>query len=179
VTRDPLWLANRRGIRQQLPKAVQSWTYETGSLTQRLRRAYGSAVKVSLLHLQWQTPFLSEQQRLQLPARRYALVREVLLHADGQPLILARTVIPASTIAFAHSNLAKLGTRPLGEVIFAYPKLARLQLDVALVRPGLWTPATCALAAVDAPVWGRRTVYGLQHQHLLVSEFFLPGCLAV
>ncbi|MDD5273146.1 MAG: chorismate lyase [Methylovulum sp.] len=179
VTRDPLWLANRRGTRQQLPPRVQSWTYETGSLTQRLRRAYGSAVKVSILLQHWQTPFLSEQQRLQLPAHRHALVREVLLHANGQPLILARTVIPASTIRFAHSNLAKLGTRPLGEVIFAYPKLARLHLDVALVKPALWTPATQALTQLTQPVWGRRTVYGLQDQHLLVSEFFLAGSLVV
>lgn len=179
LTRDPLWLANRRGIRQQLPAAVQSWTYETGSLTQRLRQAHGNAVKVSLLRQHWQTPFLSEQQRLQLPAHRYALVREVLLHANGQPLILARTVIPASTIHFAHANLAKLGTRPLGEVIFSYPKLARLQLDVCLVRPALWQASTRELAKITQPVWGRRTVYGLEHQHLLVGEFFLEGCLGI
>ncbi|MDD2724433.1 MAG: chorismate lyase [Methylovulum sp.] len=177
--RDPQWRENRRGTRHQLPTAVQSWTYETGSLTQRLRRTYGNAVKVSVLWQQWQTPFLSEQHRLQIPTHIHALVREVLLHADGKPLILARTVIPADTITFAHSNLAKLGTRPLGEVIFAYPKLARLQLDVCQTQPYAWIADTRELAQIDRPVWGRRTVYGLQHQHLLVSEFFLADSLEI
>ena len=176
---EPQWRQNRFGTRHQLPTAVQSWTYETGSLTQRLRRTYGSAVKVDVLWQQWQTPFRTEQQRLHLPARVHALVREVLLHASGKPLILARTVIPQDTITFAHSNLAKLGTRPLGEVIFAYPKLARLQLDVCLVKQNAWLPATQDLAGIDQPVWGRRTVYGLQHQHLLVSEFFLAESLVI
>lgn len=177
--REPQWRENRCGTRHQLPSAIQSWTYETGSLTQRLRRAYGGAVKVSVLWQRWQTPFRTEQQRLRLPRHVHALVREVLLHADGKPLILARTVIPAGTVTFAHSNLAKLGTRPLGEVIFAYPKLARLQLDVCLVEPDGWTPATRGLAKISQPVWGRRTVYGLQHQHLLVSEFFLADSVGI
>jgi chorismate--pyruvate lyase len=177
--REPQWRENRCGIRHQLPTAVQSWTFETGSLTQRLRRTYGSSVKVSVLWQQWQTPFRTEQKRLQLPLHLRALVREVLLHADGKPLILARTVIPEDTITFAHSNLAKLGTRPLGEVIFAYPKLARLQLDVSLINKDGWLSATRDLANIDQAVWGRRTVYGLQHQHLLVSEFFLEGSLEV
>jgi chorismate--pyruvate lyase len=177
--REPHWRENRNGTRHQLSTTVQSWTYETGSLTQRLRRTYGNAVKVSVLWQQWQTPFRTEQQRLQLPAHVRALVREVLLHADGKPLILARTVIPEDTITFAHSNLAKLGTRPLGEVIFAYPKLARLQLDVSLINKDGWLPATRDLARIDQAVWGRRTVYGLQNQHLLVSEFFLAGSLEI
>lgn len=177
--KEPLWRENRLGTRHQLPVGVQSWVYETGSLTQRLRRTYGSAVRVKILWQRWQTPFLSEQHRLQLPAQRRAWVREVLLYAADQPLILARTVIPADTIRFAHSNLAKLGTRPLGEVIFSYPQLARLQLDVALVQPLAWTPATCGLATINQPVWGRRTVYGLKHQHLLVSEFFLADSLGL
>ncbi len=177
--KEPLWRENRLGTRHQLPEGVQSWTYETGSLTQRLRRTYGSAVKVRILWQRWQTPFLTEQHRLQLPAKTYAWVREVLLYAGDKPLILARTVIPADTIRFAHSNLAKLGTRPLGEVIFSYPQLARLQLDVALIKPLAWELATCELAKISQPVWGRRTVYGLKHQHLLVSEFFLSDSLGL
>lgn len=177
--REPPWQKNRRGTRHQLPPPVQSWTYETGSLTQRLRRTYGNAVKVSVLWQHWQTPFLSEQHRLQIRPQILGLVREVLLHADGKPLILARTVIPADTITFAHSNLAKLGTRPLGEVIFAYPKLARLQLDVCQTNPDIWVSSTRELAHIDQQVWGRRTVYGLQHQYLLVSEFFLADSLEI
>jgi chorismate--pyruvate lyase len=176
---EPSWRPNRTGTRQQLPANVRSWTYETGSLTQRLRRFYGSAVTVKVLRQRWQTPFLSERQQLTLPEHRFALVREVLLYAHDRPLILARTIIPTRTLKAARSNLAKLGTRPLGEVIFAYPKLERLQLDVTLIQPALWTPAARELAQIQRPVWSRRTVYGLHHRTMLVSECFLPEALVL
>jgi len=101
----------------------------------------------------------------------------VLLHANGKPLILARTIIPADTIKAANSNLAHLGNRPLGEIIFSYPKLERIAMDVALVNPAIWTPSALAEVDTDQPLWGRRTVYAITHKQMLVSEFFLPEIL--
>jgi chorismate--pyruvate lyase len=172
--KEPAWRENRIGTRQQLPKSVQSWTYETGSLTQRLRAVYGQAVTVKVLFQHWRVPFLSERRLLEIPEHRMCLTREVLLHADGKPLILARTIIPAATIKIA-SSLAHLGTRPLGEVIFAYPKLERIAMNVALINPADWTKSALSTADIQQPLWGRRTVYAIKHQPVLVSEFFLPN----
>lgn len=178
-TQEPGWFENRPGIRHCLPEDVQSWAYETGSLTQRLRDYYGDAVAVKVLQQQWRTPFLSERRLLKLSENRYSLIREVLLHADGKPLILARTIIPARTLKVAKRSLAHLGSRPLGEVIFSYPKLARLEMDVALASPAIWTRAAIAEAGITGPAWGRRTVYAIRCRQMLVSEFFLPAALAV
>jgi chorismate--pyruvate lyase len=178
--REPVWVQNRCGIRHTLPVNVQSWVYEPGSLTQRLRDHYGNAVGVNLLHQQWQTPFLSERKLLKLPESKYGLIREVLLHAAGKPLILARTVIPAETVKVAKSNLAHLGSRPLGEVIFSYPKLERVEMDVTLINPmSAWTEFAQAKAGIDQAIWGRRTVYSIARRQMLVSEFFLPNVLDV
>jgi chorismate--pyruvate lyase len=177
--REPLWRENRLGTRHTLPENVQSWIYEPGSLTQRLRDYYGDAIAVKIMLQKWNTPFLSERRLLDLPENKYSLIREVLLHADGKPLILARTIIPASTIKVAKSNLAHLGTRPLGEVIFSYPKLERIQMDVALIDPPTWTPSATAEGHIDQPIFGRRTVYTIAYRKMLVSEFFLPGVLEV
>jgi len=174
---EPVWHENRQGTRHKLPVAVQSWAYESGSLTQRLRNVYGGSVAVSVLLQKWHSPFLSEQKLLKQPDSRYSLIREVLLHTEGRPLILARTIIPAETIKIAHSNLSQLGTRPLGEVIFSYPKLERVEMDVTLIKPCLWASITLDKVAIDQPIWGRRTVYGIRHRYMLVSEFFLPEVL--
>lgn len=174
---EPSWRENRQGTRHKLPETVQSWVYESGSLTRRLRSFYGNAVAVNVLLQQWATPFLSERLLLRQAEHRHCLTREVLLHAGGKPLILARTIIPLGTIKVARSNLSQLGTRPLGEVIFACPKLERRAMDVILVKPSLWTQSACATADINQPVWGRRTVYVIKHQPMLVSEFFLPGAL--
>ena len=175
--REPLWLENRQGLRHKLPVDVQSWAYESGSLTRRLRSRYGDAVAVKVLLQRWGKPFLSERRLLALPEHGYSLIREVLLHVNGKPLILARTIIPVGTIKAANSNLSHLGSRPLGEIIFSYPKLERIAMDVALVKPATWTPSAIAVAVIDQALWGRRTVYGIAHKHMLVSEFFLPAVL--
>jgi len=175
--REPLWLENRQGLRHKLPEDVQSWTYESGSLTRRLRSYYGDSVTVKVLLQRWSKPFLSERRLLQLPEHQYSLTREVLLHADGKPLILARTIIPASTIKVVKSNLSHLGNRPLGEIIFSYPKLERIAMDVALINQSTWTQPAIAEAHIDQSIWGRRTVYAIAHKQMLVSEFFLPEVL--
>lgn len=177
LSRQPRWIENRSGFRHHIPENVQSWIYESGSLTQRLRGRYGLSVAVNVLFHHWSTPSLSERKLLVVPERRYALVREVMLHADGIPLLLARTIIPETTLKGAHRNLSHLGTRPLGEVIFSYPKLERLAMDVTLIHPAMWSPSVIVLADIKQPIWGRRTVYAIAGRSMLVSEFFLPEIL--
>jgi chorismate lyase len=108
---------------------------------------------------------------------RYGLIREVMLHTNGKPLLLARTIIPEATIKVAHRNLSHLGTRPLGEVIFSYPDLERITMDLTLIKSATWTSKARQNANIDQPIWGRRTVYAIQKRPMLVSEFFLPEIL--
>jgi len=174
---EPDWRANHPQVRHHLPKNVQSWVYEAHSLTQRLRCFYGDTVKVKILFHQWKTPFLSEIHHLHLRNQRYSLIREVLLYAEDKPLILARTILPKKTIQSAKRNLSHLGTRPLGEVIFSYQHLERLEMDVSCVKNTIWSKPLQQQLTIEQPIWGRRTVYAIQQQPLLVSELFLPDAL--
>ncbi|MCK5831074.1 MAG: chorismate lyase [Methylococcales bacterium] len=176
-TQDPQWKKSRPRIKQALPKNVSSWIYEKGSITKRLRSIYGQSVTVEILFHRWKPAYLSECNLLKLPHQQFNLIREVLLHADGKPLILARTILPKQTIKVAKRNLSHLGTRPLGEVIFSYPKLERLELNFCSIPPHLWTSSLANKINSTQQVWGRRTVYAIQGQKLLVSEFFMTGAL--
>lgn len=173
----PRWTIHRLGTHHYLPENVQSWVYEADSLTQRLRTEYGTGVAVKILFQQWRSPFLSESQRLHLPCYRYSLIREVLLHIDSKPLILARTVLPQATIDIAQYKLSNLGTRPLGEVIFSYPNLARLETDICCIPEQHWAAKLKQQAGIEGEIWGRRTVYAIERQPMLVSEFFMPAAL--
>ena len=174
---EPVWRESRPGLRHQIPQSVQSWVYEAGSLTQRLRDSFGSGLKVTVLYHDRQKPFISETRLLQLPLQQKTLVREVLLSADGQPLIVARTIIPIKTLIGAQKNLSRLGTRPLGEVIFSYPDLQRLEMDCSCVKLACWTDSIKQQVGIVKPVWGRRTVYAIKGHELLVNEFFLPNVI--
>lgn len=154
-----------------------SWLDERGSLTKRLRSIYGSELSVQILFHAWKPAFIDECRLLNIPTHRYQLIREVLLHADGKPLILARTVLPEATIRIAHRNLSHLGTRPLGEVIFAYPDLERRLREFTYTTNNPWSKSALLHYSLDEAIWGRRTVYAIHHQPLLVSEYFLPDLL--
>ncbi|QPK63814.1 chorismate lyase [Methylomonas sp. LL1] len=176
-SRPPVWKTRLRGARARPPVALQSWLDETGSLTKRLRNHYGHNLAVSLLFHQWKPAFAEECQCLGVAHHRYQLIREVLLHVDCIPLVLARTILPEPTIRIARRNLSHLGTRPLGEVIFAYPDLELRRRDFSQAAPQHWTAAIQSQYQVQQATWGRRTLYAIHQQPLLVSEFFLPDML--
>jgi chorismate--pyruvate lyase len=166
---EPKWFAHYF-TRQTLARDLQSWLFESESLTQRLRNQFEN-IHVNVLFEQQQTPFLTEQRILKLAESRYCLVREVILLSNQTPLILARTVIPAKTLKIAQGNLARLGSRPLGEILFSAPSLKREPLGFSKIEPDLWANNL----HITAPLWGRRTKYSICNQPMLVSEFFLPA----
>lgn len=175
--KQPVWFCNRLKSRLNIPSNAASWIYEAGSITQRLRNYYGDSVRVQVISNQWQRAFTSENQLLKTSPTKYTLTREVLLYADDIPLVLARTIIPEPTIRSAHQNLSHLGNRPLGEVIFSYPRLERLAMEITQVQCKQWKNPIQLKAQIDQPLWGRRTIYAIHHHPLLVSEFFLPEVL--
>ncbi len=172
--REPHWLHTNHAARKTLSLELQSWLRESESLTQRLRNQWQTITVQVLIECQ-QSPFLTEQCVLKLPKHRYTLVREVILLSNQQPLILARTVIPSATLKIAQGNLTRLGTRPLGEILFSAPSLERKPLEIARIEPHLWTTTVQQILPITTPLWGRRTKYSIAGQPMLVSEFFLPS----
>ncbi|MEE9356046.1 MAG: chorismate lyase [Methylococcaceae bacterium] len=175
LVKEPNWKKNRLGSYQSIPGDIQSWIYEKKSLTQRLKKHYGQTFAVNVVYQDWAKPYLSESMQLYESNRHYCLVREVVLLAGETPLIMARTIIPRSTLQGSQRILSRLGNRPLGEVIFSYPKLQRLALDVAQLDSSHQCQVPENFTDQPDQVWGRRTLYSISGRHLLVCEFFLPG----
>jgi chorismate--pyruvate lyase len=173
--RTPRWFRVRHSPGRSLPPQVASWLFESGSLTRRLRSLCGKDFRVRLLGQHWCRPFAEEAHALKLSAGRRAVVREVALQRGGQPLVLARSIIPAKTLKGVDRRLAHLGTRPLGEILFADPRLQKKSLELAEVEPGYWLNGLRREMGIVSPLWGRRSRYVLGPGHtLLVAEFFLP-----
>lgn len=179
LKREPAWLGVRKGIVATAPDPVRSWLFEAGSLTARLRCACGPGFGVHLLRQGWDRPFRGEALALDLAAHRRALVREVLLHCDGRPLVLARTVMPPKVLHGEQCRLAQLGNRPLGELLFAYRGLSRNSLELALVEPSDWRAPILEETGLEAAIWGRRSLYTVALGRILVCEFFLPAILSL
>lgn len=152
----------------------KSWLRESGSLTRRLRALCGPAFRVAVLGEDWRPPFPLEAVRLRSDPRRLVWTREVALHCGDRPLIVARSLIPGGLLQGRHAQLSRLGQRPLGEWLFTNPDLRRLALEFARVEPDRWRGLPALAEAHGNTIWGRRALYRIAGQRLLVCEFFLP-----
>lgn len=124
----------------------------------------------------WGRVLHSEGALLGMRRGEIALIREVELLVDGVAWVFARTVIPASSLKGPAKRLAMLGTKPLGEVLFADPSTHRVVMEIASLRPrhNLYKKAIGNLPRQPEQLWGRRTLFELSGTQLLVNELFLP-----
>jgi chorismate--pyruvate lyase len=179
-SRAPDWFQLGSSQRSQIPEDLHSWLFEAGSLTRRVRGLCNGDFRLRVLRQSWLRPFPDESRTLRLRPSRVALVREVALQCGERPLVVARSVIPASVLRGTQRHLAYLGNRPLGEILFSDPNLKRLGLELAAVEKAKWLPErydTLDIAESSDRIWGRRSLYAVAHGNLLVAEFFLPSVL--
>lgn len=170
---DLRWRDAAHGSRKPWPAALGDWLLSQDSLTRRLRARCQGEFRVSILRQGWGWPSASERRALKLAPRSRAWIREVHLWCGTEPWVSARTVIPVTTLTGRRRRLSRLGTRPLGEVIFTDLSIRRGPVEIARAEcAGLVPPQGSSRAA--ATVWGRRSVFWLQEKPLLVCEFFLP-----
>ena len=167
----------RRGLLQRPDKpAVYRCLRERGSLTARLRAASRSFA-VRCLRQELARPDRDTAGGSGVPTTRLVRVRDVLLLADGQPVVFARTLMPSRPRHVFDRRFAALGTHALGSVLFADPKVARGPLEFCRLdrRAPLYQAAQAALGSrLPRYVWARRSRFCLAGKELWVSEVFLP-----
>ena len=131
----------------------------------------GENFSVRVISQRWQLLDAEEAAAMALHNVRSALVRQVLLCCNDKPLVYARTVIPLTTTQGAQRRYANVGSRPLGAMLFADRTMRREGVQVARLPADHQAKK---FTNPDSPVWGRRSVFRVAGNPLLVSEFFLP-----
>jgi len=166
-------IADRWGLR--------AWLRAPGSLSKRLA-ATGRRYEVLVLRQTVAPLRPQERAALGLPRRGLTVVREVLLHVDGQPLVWARSAVHGHSLAGPWKALKGLGSRPLGHLLYDDPRIHRSELQPRRVtRHGAthrqmqrqWLAAT----GTEAPArmqWSRNSVFTRHGQQLRVMEMFVP-----
>lgn len=114
---------------------------------------------------------------LQLASRRVALNRQVLLYCGGVPWIFARSVLPFSILRGRNRRVAHLGTKPLGDVLFALPGLVREEVNIGPLNddPAMRRAFEELVDEEPAGAWLRRSLFILDNHSLLVNEVFLSN----
>lgn len=152
------------------------WLAWRGSLTWRIR-AVEPDFRVRIVRQGPRIPNGDESRQLGQPAHRLALVREVLLLARGEPVVLAHSIAARRDLSGIWRGLRGLGTRPLAEALFTDPLVKRGPLEFVRLdrRHPLWKQAS-ALTGRDLPfLRARRSRFVKHGRPLLVTEVFLPA----
>lgn len=160
--------------------SCRAWLTGEGSLTARIRaRCDHFAVRVQRQRLL--LPNADERALLGILPREHAWIREVLLEADGVPVVFAHSVLAQQHARGPWQIFGRIGARSLGGALFADPRVARRPLHYRRLdaRHPLYRAAVrdAALDVATAPrhLWARRSVFDRDGQTLLVCEVFLPG----
>lgn len=158
--------------------AYFDWLVHTGSLTARLRAARPD-FRVRVLRQRLARPYEDERSPLRLRRGELAWVRDVLLLAGDTPLVFAHSVLPRRNVRGAWHLFAGLGARPLGEILFTDPAVARAPLRYLGVdrRHPLHGAVAAALGPTAPRLWARRSLFRRGGRAILVTEIFLPAIL--
>jgi chorismate--pyruvate lyase len=104
-------------------------------------------------------PYKCENQLLNSPENKEIIVREVELLGNQKPVVNARSLIPMTEDTI---DILKIGSRPLGEILFDDPKIERGHLEVGSFQNS----------------WARRSTFTIGKTNLLVTEIFLESLYA-
>jgi chorismate--pyruvate lyase len=157
----------------------RGWLDDNGSLTRRLQ-AICPWLRVQRLSQRIARPLNDEYRQLGLRRGQRAMIREVLLLCGDMPLIYAHSVIPLTGLKGPWVALSRLGNRPLGQALFADPRVRRFPLEYRQLdaRHPLYRPAVAHLEVAPQRLWMRRSQFALDGHPLLVTEVFLPSLRA-
>ncbi len=158
-----------------LSAAYRKWLIDDGSLTARLKMRYTDfAVRPVLLKNA--KAFTDESALLGLKANQHALIREVLLMGNNQPVVFAHSVLPRTSLRGAWNGLGRLGNKPLGAALFVNPKVKRSPLEYK--KLSACSPISMRVAehlkTSPKALWARRSIFSLNCAKILVTEVFLP-----
>ncbi len=144
------------------------WLQAEGSLTRHLQLRCRHSFHVEVANEGFALPSREEALTLAIADRQLAWVREVRLCGDGNPWVLARTIIPLATLTGKGRRLRHLGRTPLGAWLFSNNAWSRGPLQAGL----------CTATGQGQPLCARRSIFSSDDHRLLVGEYFLPEILS-
>lgn len=163
LARQHNWWSDTANAVSKIDIGLKSLVCCDGSLTAALKSLGPHRFAVRVLTQQVGLPYFHEQRALGRTLSLAAMIREVELSLDGVAVVFARSIIPLELMSNGTNGLAKLGSTPLGHLLFndGRMRISRRQYTRCQVRAN--------------NINARRTPYDYQGSQILVSEFFLPA----
>lgn len=161
------------------PPADDLWRYWT-TLRGSLTTAIASRCEAVRVRPRFEGPVVLRADlagRVGLPQGEPAYVRDVVISADGEPVVLARAALAERDCTGVWGDVRSLGDRPLADLVFAQPGIRRAAFEFQRVGDlaALVGSASSGVGAQGTGHWARRSTFVRAGRPLLLIEVFLPA----
>ena len=153
-----------------------------GALTEGLRALGRLELEVLRETVTMASP--DECMAMNLPTSQRLHIREVCMHIDQTPCVVARSLLTPQGYSGPWQTIRRLGKRPLADLLYRDRRVTRSHFETARVNrfhplgamaAHLNTTTSGNLLDWQPPAWARRSVFWREGEPLLVSECFLPA----
>lgn len=157
---------------------IRDWLLDPTSLTARLKK-HCQHFEVKVLGQQVITCGAKEAND-DIKINEQVLVREVILYCDDQPQVFARSLLPLSSLTGQQQQLANIGNKSLGQLLFNQADLSRKKFEIARFDHNSSVAKLAKKLQLPEQdiLWGRRSVFIIENKPLMVAEVFLPNAFA-
>lgn len=158
---------------------MRYWLQDRQSLTLRLQQRY-EIFQVQPLSVSYAKAYVDESVVLRISSRTCVLKRDVFLLGNGQTVVFAHSVLPKKILRGQWLGLKSLGAKPLGEALFANPRVRRTELRYKKLSLQHVLTKSLQRYMSDAPklLWARRSVFRCRGDEMMVTEVFLPNIIS-
>lgn len=171
------WVNSLNDLTYQPSSAISDWLTKPYILSRSLKQV-SDTFSVHLISQQFLAPFPEEKEKLNIRENELPLVREVFLQGDGIALTYGRVIVPEPTYQRHFGAFDALGSQPIGEtMLYNNPEATRSGFEYTMLDEDSDFAKTLFAKLpflLPQPLWGRRSVFWLREDPLLVTEFFLP-----
>ncbi|WP_288407499.1 chorismate lyase [uncultured Herbaspirillum sp.] len=178
----PQALAALRVADGDLMRRTRAWLADPGSMTLKLK-ARTETFTVRLLRQRPGRILADEHEALCISARSRVVERDVILLADGAPVVFGHTVLSTASVKSDWPFFSKLGSTPLGANLFFDPLVGRRPIQYARLSAGhpLMRRIAQALPGCELPtsLLARRSLFTRRGGVLMVTDVFLPALEAL
>lgn len=154
---------------------LNDWLFNQDSLTRRLIWLSQDHFSIRVVNEGWQILRNDEYSVLQASQQEEGWVREVFLCGHNTPWVYARSVATKSSLERAGFNMAELGSRSLGELLFSNHAFSRGAIEICSLDPSVLPSAVLPYTLAHDSLWARRSCFSHDRLNILVAEAFLPA----
>jgi chorismate--pyruvate lyase len=156
---------------------MNQWVKNKSSLTNRIKKIANLQIKLVTNHYKNKNLLLSEKNFFPLYKSQNIFLREVIISANGAPIMYARTVLPRKYLRGYWSDIKKLNTNSLSRIVYENPSIKRSKFSYLASSSNNNIFKKINSLKIDSKnlVIGRQSYFEYKRKNILLTEYFFEA----